>query len=82
LNDIVLHNRNPAFNYITGDNSLAGGLTLSSFSGKNNFWIEYGCHFEHVKTTLDINTPVPEPNTFLLLGFRLLGLAGLARKKV
>jgi hypothetical protein len=34
-----------------------------------------------IKTFIPDGSPVPEPSTMLLLGFGLVGLAGVARKK-
>ena len=40
----------------------------------------YSNHFAMDNFTY--NKPIPEPGTMLILGFALLGLAGIARKKL
>lgn len=60
---------------------------LELFKNKDNFWIGYGCHFEHWKTGVTVmgdgyvNTVIPEPATMFLFGSGLIGLAGFGRRK-
>lgn len=55
-------------------------LDYSYFTGATSFYIGYGCHFSHGWSTLQIES-VPEPTTMFLVGFGLIGLAGVRRFK-
>jgi hypothetical protein len=60
--------------YQGSDVGNLSNVSLSSFLGKDEFWVGYGCHFDHYKTRVDltVNQAVPEPASLLLLGAGIL----------
>jgi hypothetical protein len=78
IDDIYSENLFAMYNYITGDYGKFGTLTVSLFFNKGDTGeLSVGVWNE----TTSAN-PVPEPATIILLGFGLVGIAGLGKMRL